>query len=74
MGYPCGANMVRIDKVRMRSLISDIEAIAKLTLQDKKNTQGTINCTLLSGIGQAIYDQPISLLEITEALRYYQLL
>ncbi|MCC9168516.1 3-dehydroquinate synthase [Pontibacter harenae] len=53
---------------------AEIADIAQLALQDKKNTRSTINCTLLSGIGKAVYDQPITLQEIEESLRYYQLL
>ncbi|GGG25896.1 3-dehydroquinate synthase [Pontibacter amylolyticus] len=52
----------------------DIQSMAKLALQDKKNTHSTINCTLLQGIGRAVWDQPVTLAEIQEALRYYQLL
>ncbi|ARS36297.1 3-dehydroquinate synthase [Pontibacter actiniarum] len=52
----------------------DIQHIAQLALQDKKNTKSTINCTLLSGIGKAVYDQPITVQEIIESLRYYTLL
>lgn len=49
-------------------------AIAQLALQDKKNTRATINCTLLQGIGHAVYDQVITVQEIQESIRYYQLL
>ncbi|WP_114784144.1 3-dehydroquinate synthase [Botryobacter ruber] len=52
----------------------DLAGIAALALQDKKNTKSTINCTLLKGIGHAVYDQPITLSDIQESLRYYQLL
>jgi len=52
----------------------DIQTMARLALQDKKNTGTTINCTLLTSIGNAVYDQPITLSEIQEALRYYSLL
>ncbi|QCR24623.1 3-dehydroquinate synthase [Pontibacter sp. SGAir0037] len=52
----------------------DIEKIAQLALQDKKNTRSTINCTLLQSIGKAVYDQAITLQDIQESLRYYQLL
>lgn len=52
----------------------DINKIAELALQDKKNTRSTINCTLLNGIGRAVYDQPVTLQDIHESLRYYQLL
>lgn len=50
---------------------ADLEAIASLALQDKKNTGSIIKCTLLNGIGQAVYDQPISLEEIQDSIRYY---
>ena len=53
---------------------ADIQRVTQLALQDKKNTRSTINCTLLEGIGKAVYDQPVTLQEITESLRYYQLL
>lgn len=46
-------------------------ALTSLALQDKKNEKGIIKCTLLSSIGQAVYDQPISKTEIEEALRWY---
>ncbi|TPE43633.1 3-dehydroquinate synthase [Pontibacter mangrovi] len=51
----------------------DIQQIAQLALQDKKNTRSTINCTLLQGIGKAVYDQPVTVQEIVESLRYYTL-
>ncbi|MFD2245928.1 3-dehydroquinate synthase [Pontibacter ruber] len=60
------------EKVRLSE--DEIRTIAQLALQDKKNTRSTINCTLLNGIGKAVYDQPITLQEIQESLRYYQLL
>ncbi|MHA6247101.1 3-dehydroquinate synthase [Pontibacter sp. CAU 1760] len=50
----------------------DIQAIAVLALQDKKNSGSAINCTLLNGIGHAVYNQPITLPDIEESLRYYQ--
>ncbi|MER2996385.1 3-dehydroquinate synthase [Pontibacter populi] len=52
----------------------DIQALSRLALHDKKNTGATINCTLLQRIGSAVYDQPVTLPEIQEALRYYSLL
>lgn len=52
----------------------DIQVIAQLALQDKKNTRSTINCTLLQGIGKAVFDQPVTVQEIIESLRYYTLL
>jgi 3-dehydroquinate synthase len=50
---------------------ADLPAISQLALQDKKNTGTIIKCTLLNGIGRAIYDQPISLEEIQHSIRYY---
>ena len=46
-------------------------AIAEFALQDKKNTGATINCTLLNGIGNGVFDQPVTLAEIAESLHYY---
>ncbi|PSR53477.1 3-dehydroquinate synthase [Adhaeribacter arboris] len=57
------------EKVMLRG--NEFSAIAALALQDKKNTGTTINCTLLAGIGKAVYDQPITLAEIEAALKYY---
>ncbi|GAB3197784.1 3-dehydroquinate synthase [Pontibacter aydingkolensis] len=53
---------------------ADIQSIAQLALQDKKNTRTTINCTLLSGIGEAVYNQPVTVQQIVESLRYYTLI
>ena len=49
----------------------ETDAIAEFALQDKKNAGATINCTLLSGIGHGVYDQPVTVVEIAESLRYY---
>jgi 3-dehydroquinate synthase len=49
----------------------ELNAIAKNTLQDKKNEGGQIICTLLEDIGQATYNTPISLQEVEQALDYY---
>ena len=59
------------EKVMLKE--EDIEGIAVLALQDKKNSGLTINCTLLDGIGHAVYNQPVTLRDIQESLRYYQL-
>jgi 3-dehydroquinate synthase len=56
-------------KVEIRD--ADLQAVSELALQDKKNTGTTIKCTLLNGIGQAVYDQPISLEDIQDSIRYY---
>ncbi|TXK28425.1 3-dehydroquinate synthase [Pontibacter qinzhouensis] len=60
------------EKVKLNN--EDLADIAAWALQDKKNSKSTINCTLLKKIGQAVYDQPVTLAEIQESLRYYQLL
>lgn len=57
------------DKLSFVSL--ETEAIAEFALQDKKNSGTTINCTLLNGIGNGVFDQPVTLAEIAESLRYY---
>ena len=49
----------------------ETDAIADFARQDKKNTGATINCTLLKGIGHGVYDQPVTVAEIAESLRYY---
>jgi 3-dehydroquinate synthase len=56
---------------RIPFILLETEAIAEFSLQDKKNEGATINCTLLEGIGQGVYDQPVTLGEIAESLRYY---
>jgi 3-dehydroquinate synthase len=56
---------------RIPFILLETEAIAEFALQDKKNEYTTINCTLLNGIGNGVYDQPITLAEIAESLRYY---
>lgn len=48
------------------------EAIARLTLQDKKNKDNTILCVLLDGIGNAKWDCPISPESIKDALSFYR--
>jgi len=52
-------------------LEEDVQKIAPLVLQDKKNKGGKVNCTLLSSIGNAVFDQPITLSEVTESLIFY---
>lgn len=47
------------------------EIIMDLALQDKKNEKGVINCTLLSGIGEAVINQAINRKEIEESLNWY---
>ena len=50
----------------------DLESIAKLTLQDKKNKGNKILCVLLDGIGKAKWDCEISLESVKEALSFYR--
>lgn len=49
----------------------DIENILPLTLQDKKNENNVIQCSLLKQIGEANFNQAISLREVKESLEYY---
>ncbi len=49
----------------------DIDNILPYALQDKKNESNTILCTLLAEVGQANYNQEISLEDIRTALEYY---
>jgi 3-dehydroquinate synthase len=56
-------------KVKITS--QDTEAIIPLMMQDKKNEKGTIQCVLLQGIANPVYDQKLSLAEIREAIQYY---
>ncbi len=46
-------------------------AIMDLALQDKKNEQGVINCTLLAKTGEAVINIPISRQDIRESLEWY---
>jgi len=47
------------------------EKIIEITLQDKKNYQGQVKAALLSRIGKAVYDIPVSREDIYNALSYY---
>ena len=51
---------------------SDLPLITELALQDKKNTGSIIKCTLLNGIGKAVFDQPITLSDIQKSIQYYR--
>jgi 3-dehydroquinate synthase len=57
---------------RVKMQDADIEAVAPLTRQDKKNTGGKIQCVLLQAIGEPVIDQPVTLREIKESLAYYR--
>ncbi|MCC3158710.1 3-dehydroquinate synthase [Hymenobacter sp. 15J16-1T3B] len=56
---------------KVQFILLETEAIAELARQDKKNQGEVINCTLLRGIGQGVYDQPVTLAELAASLRYY---
>ncbi len=60
-------NHVEIETNEFSSLIARM-------LQDKKNSDGKINCTLLTAIGQFEIDQWVSVDEIEKALKNYQTL
>lgn len=49
-----------------------IEKIASLVIQDKKNKGNSILCVLLDGIGNAQWDKEISSDEVKGALSFYQ--
>ena len=51
---------------------ADVPAMAALALQDKKNTGSIIKCTLLNGIGNALFDQVITLQDIQDSIQYYR--
>lgn len=49
----------------------DMEAIVKLTLQDKKNIGNVVKASLLDGIGSCQFDVAINKSEMLKALNYY---
>jgi 3-dehydroquinate synthase len=49
----------------------DLDPIARLILQDKKNKENRIMCILLEGVGSARWDCEISLDEVKDALSFY---
>lgn len=50
----------------------EVEAIASLCMQDKKNEAGTLRFSLLKRIGTCDYDIPVSLTEIIAAIEFYR--
>lgn len=50
---------------------NDINPIIDLSIQDKKNEKGNINCSLLKRIGEAAFNIPISRSQMEEALVRY---
>lgn len=55
----------------LRFAESEIAEIAAYARHDKKNRGDVIKCTLLKGIGQGVFDQEVTLAEISAALRAY---
>jgi 3-dehydroquinate synthase len=53
---------------------NELDAIAQLTLQDKKNKENRILCVLLDGIGKSRWDCEISVDEVKNSLSFYLLL
>jgi len=51
---------------------AEVEAIARLTLQDKKNKDNKILCVLPTEIGKASWDVEITLGEVENALLFYR--
>ena len=49
----------------------EVDTIAAYALHDKKNQGDVINCTLLRGLGNGVFDQPVTLGEIADSLRAY---
>jgi len=49
----------------------ELDSVARLVLQDKKNKENRILCVLLDGIGSAKWDCEISLDEVKNALSFY---
>ncbi|HEX8546340.1 MAG TPA: 3-dehydroquinate synthase [Cytophagaceae bacterium] len=52
----------------------DMEKILPLTIQDKKNENNQIQCTLLEKVGKALYNAPVTIKEIRESIFHYTLL
>jgi 3-dehydroquinate synthase len=50
---------------------NELNAIAQLTLQDKKNKENRILCVLLDGIGKSRWDCEISIDEVKNSLSFY---
>lgn len=48
---------------------NQFKSILKLMYNDKKNNQGRIKMSLLNGIGNAVYDQEVTDMEVLEALK-----
>ncbi|MGM9698903.1 MAG: 3-dehydroquinate synthase [Prevotella sp.] len=57
---------------KMQITCNDYDELIELMTHDKKNTAGTINFTLLAGIGDIRINQTATKEEIIEALDYYR--
>ncbi len=51
--------------------IEDYKEIIPLTMQDKKNENNAVLCTLLAKVGEANFNNPITKEDIVEGLDYY---
>jgi len=63
-------NFIRENYGKTAVTCDDYEQLFELMTHDKKNTSGTINFTLLEGIGKIILDQTATKEEIFEALDF----
>ncbi|MEM1137974.1 MAG: 3-dehydroquinate synthase, partial [Bacteroidota bacterium] len=50
----------------------DVTAITPLVMQDKKNSDGKINASILRASGEALFDQIITLEDVKESITYYR--
>jgi 3-dehydroquinate synthase len=57
-------SMIHIDEDMLRSILEFIK-------QDKKNSHSTINCSLLTTIGNCAYDCAITEQEVVQAVKAY---
>jgi 3-dehydroquinate synthase len=46
--------------------------LIQLMKNDKKNSGKQINFSLISNIGEAVYDQPVEIDSIVQSLQFYQ--
>ncbi len=56
---------------KVKLTTEDIEQVAQLARQDKKNKGGNIRCVLLQQAGKGVYDINITPAEIKKALQFY---
>ncbi len=71
-GNDCEAIECRIETLGLPTRIPasvDIDGVLKLIPSDKKSTGGSVGWTLLSAIGEAVFDQPVEWSLVEEAVR-----